>query len=358
MVYAVIMAGGSGTRFWPKSTSEKPKQFLHLFGDGTMLQNTVERVADIIPLEQVYVVTNDRYVDTVADQLPGIPTENIIGECVARNTAPCVAISAAILENKDPDSVMVVLPADHHITRPGDFRTFLKTAIEKARTEDALVTIGIQPDKPETGYGYIQRSKEAGEDIEGNQVYKVEGFREKPDLETAQKFLDSGDFYWNSGMFIWKSSNVMKSIRKHLPDMHKVAMMAQSEGYTKEAIDHFYENAESISIDYGIMEKAKNVYVVPGEFGWNDVGSWSAAYDLSDKDEDGNSKSKNLLLKAGSKNNYLSLDTDKLVAMVGVENLALVETEKAILICDLSKAQDVKEIVEQLKSDEDLKKYL
>ncbi len=358
MNYAVIMAGGSGTRFWPKSTSETPKQFLHLFGEGTMLQNTVERVSDIIPLEQVYVVTNDRYVDTVAQQLQGIPEENIIGECVARNTAPCVAISAAILRDKDPDSVMVVLPADHHITKPGEFRTFLKTAIEKARNEDALVTIGIQPDKPETGYGYIQRSSEEGEEIEGNTVFKVEGFREKPDLKTAETFLESGDFYWNSGMFIWKSANVMKSIRNHLPDMHKVALMAQADGFTKQAIDQFYENADSISIDYGIMEKANNVFVVPGEFGWNDVGSWSAAYDLSEKDELGNNKPANILLTHGSNNNYLSLDTDKMVALVGVENLAVVETDSAILICDLSKAQDVKKIVEQLKADADLKKYL
>ena len=358
MIYAVIMAGGSGTRFWPKSTPSMPKQFLNLFGERTMLQNTVDRVSELIPIENVMVVTNDKYVDIVKDQLPGIPDENVIAEVVAKNTAPCVAIAASILADKDDDSVMVVLPADHHITKPEKFIEFLSSAVKKAQNDNALVTIGIKPDKPETGYGYIHADESSTEVLEEKDVLGVHGFREKPDLETAREFLASGDFFWNSGMFIWKSSNVMKSIEAFLPDIHKLTQEASASGYGKDAIDHFYRSSESISIDYGIMEKANNVFVVPGEFGWNDVGSWSAAYDLSDKDEAGNHTASSDNVIVDSSNNYVSLASDKMIALVGVKNLTIVETGSAILVCDIDKAQDVKKVVDKLKSEEGLKKYL
>ena len=358
MTYAVIMAGGSGTRFWPKSTSSLPKQFLKLFGDRTMLQSTVDRVSELIPIENVLVVTNDKYVGIVKDQLPCIPDENVIAEVVAKNTAPCVAIAASILEGKDEESVMVVLPADHHITEPKKFVDFLSTAIEKAKNENALVTIGITPDKPETGYGYIHADESKNEEISGNSVLGVHGFREKPDLETAKEFLASGDFFWNSGMFIWKSSNVMKSIQAFLPNMHALTQDASALNYSKDSIDHFYQSSESISIDYGIMEKAENVFVVPGEFGWNDVGSWSAAYELSEKDDHGNHIEAKEKVIVDSSNNYISLNSDKMISLVGVDNLTIVETDTAILICDIDKAQDVKKVVDALKSEEDLKKFL
>ena len=358
MIYAVIMAGGSGTRFWPKSISTMPKQFLKLFGERTMLQNTVDRVSELIPIENVLVVTNDKYVDIVKEQLPGIPDENVIAEVVAKNTAPCVAISASILADKDEDSVMVVLPADHHITKPSEFIGFLSSAIKKAQNENALVTIGIKPDKPETGYGYIHADESRKEWLEGHDVLSVRGFREKPNLETAKEFVASGDFFWNSGMFIWKSSNVMKSIKAFLPEMYKLTQGAAASGYGKDAIDQFYHSSESISIDYGIMEKADNVFVVPGEFGWNDVGSWSAAYDLSEKDSKGNHAESSESVLVDSSNNYVSLTSDKIIALVGVNNLTIVETDSAILICDIDKAQDVKTVVDKLKSEEDLKKYL
>lgn len=291
MIYAVIMAGGSGTRFWPRSTKELPKQFLPLFGEGTMIQNTAKRVESLIPQERIMVVTNDSYVDIVKDQLPSVPDENIIGEPVAKNTAPCVAIAAQLLYKKDPEAVMVVLPADHHIEQPEAFKEYLSSAIEKAKQGKNIVTIGIEPDRPETGYGYIQGETSSMEKVNGKVVYSVKAFKEKPDAETAKAFLNDGNYYWNSGMFIWSAKTILDEFEKHLPDMYQLVKTANDglfEDNHKESIDNFYHSCESISIDYGIMEHAKDVFVVPGEFGWNDVGSWTAVYDLGDKDGSGN----------------------------------------------------------------------
>lgn len=361
MVYAVIMAGGSGTRFWPRSTKKLPKQFLSLFGEGTMIQNTAKRIEPIIPQERILVVTNDSYVDIVKEQLPSVPDENIVGEPVAKNTAPCVAIAAEMLYKKDPDATMVVLPADHHITDPSAFNEYLKAAIDKAESGNHLVTIGIHPDRPETGYGYIHGDNDFTEEFNKKLLHPVKAFKEKPDLETAKEFVASGDYYWNSGMFIWSAKSVLHSIESYLPEMFKLVKGASAQlfedGHTK-AIDAFYHACESVSIDYGIMEDADNVFVVPGEFGWNDVGSWSAAYDLGDKSEEGNVIRTEQFTSAESINNLVFSESGKMISLVGVEGLAVVETEDAILICDLDKAQDVKKIVNELKSKEELKKYL
>lgn len=361
MVYAVIMAGGSGTRFWPQSTKALPKQFLNLFGKGTMIQNTADRIKDIIPQERIMVVTNDSYVSIVKEQLPKVPAENIVGEPVAKNTAPCVAIAAELLYKKDPNAVMVVLPADHHITEPEKFNDILQTAILKAESGDHLVTIGIKPSRPETGFGYIHANESSKECFDENDVYSVKAFTEKPDEITAQNFLKSGDYFWNSGMFIWKASTVLKEIEKQLPDMFYEVKLASSELYETThaaAIKDFYYACESISIDYGIMEDAGSVYVVPGEFGWNDVGSWTAVYELAEKNESGNSVKTLNATFANSEGNIVLSSGEKMIALVGVENLAVVETDSAILICNLEKAQGVKDIVEQLKASPDLNKFL
>lgn len=361
MVYAVIMAGGSGTRFWPKSTKKYPKQFLNLFGEGTMIQNTANRIREIIPQERILVVTNDDYVDIVKEQLPKVPDTNIVGEPVAKNTAPCVAIAAELLLKQDPDAVMVVLPADHHITDPDEFQNILNAAIAKAKEGSDLVTIGIKPDRPETGFGYIHADDSQVELLKERSIEKVRGFKEKPDVNTAQKFLDDGNYYWNSGMFIWRADSVLKEFSTQLPDMHELLKNISEDLYTdlhNAAINEFYFDCDSISIDYGIMEGAKSVFVVPGEFGWNDVGSWTAVYDLGEKNKDQNSIQAVNVTFAGSQKNLVVSNSGKMISLVGMENVAVVETEDAILVCDLNQAQGVKEIVEQLKGSEDLKKFL
>lgn len=360
MLHAVIMAGGSGTRFWPRSTQARPKQFLNLFGDRTMLQTTVDRIEKLVPAERVWIITNDRYVDLVQRQLPDVPASNIVGEPVAKNTAPCVALAAALIEDRDPEGTMIVLPADHHIEDPDTFIDILETAAAKAQ-DDALVTIGIKPDRAETGYGYIEFDDDTTEEHEGREVKKVNQFREKPDLQKARQFLYSGNFLWNSGMFIWKADTVLKQFGKHLPDVQKQLDQLSPKIGTDaqpDAINAFYHGCPSISIDYGIMEKADTVFVVPGEFGWNDVGSWRAVYDLREKDENGNVIQAETATLTESTNNLIQSDSGKMIALVGVENLAVVETDKAILVCNLDEAQGVKEIVGQLKEKEETKKYL
>ncbi len=361
MVYAVIMAGGSGTRFWPQSTRAFPKQFLNLFGEGTMIQNTANRVREVIPQERILVVTNDDYVDIVKSQLPKVLEENVIGEPVAKNTAPCVAIAAELLYKKDPDAVMVVLPADHHITNAEEFNRILGVAIQKAEGGEYLVTIGIEPDRPETGFGYIHAREESLENVLGKDIYQVKAFKEKPDVKTAEQFLASGDYYWNSGMFVWKAESILNQFKGYLPDMYEGVKQASEELYTEMhnvAINEFYHACESISIDYGIMEKAKEVFVVPGEFGWNDVGSWTAVHDLEHKDKNGNAIKAINVVTAGSTDNLVFSNSEKMIALVGLENIAIVETDSAFLVCNLDQAQGVKEIVDQLKAAEDYKRFL
>lgn len=360
MVYAVIMAGGSGTRFWPKSTKKLPKQFLSLFGKGTMIQNTAGRIESLIPQERILVVTNDNYVDIVKKQLPSVPDENIVGEPVAKNTAPCVAIAAEMLYKKDPEAVMVVLPADHHIEDPEEFNNILTAAIAKAKDGEHLVTIGINPNRPETGYGYIHGNNSVSESFHGKSVHPVKAFKEKPDAETAQQFLESGDYYWNSGMFIWSAKTVLNEFQKHLPEMYSLVKKSGKGlfGVNHEsAINSFYQDCKSVSIDYGIMEHAESVFVVPGEFGWNDVGSWTAVYDLGDKTKEGNVVHAEYSTFSESKNNYIYTESGKMISVVGLEGVAVVETEEAILVCKLDKAQNVKEIVEQLNKNEDFRRF-
>ena len=361
MLHAVIMAGGTGTRFWPKSTEAKPKQFLNIFGDRTMLQETVDRISKLVPAENVWVITNDRYVDLVQEQLPDVPAHNVVGEAVAKNTAPCVALAAALIKEQDPEGTMVVLPADHVIGQPDNFLSILETAQAKAEDGESLVTIGIKPNHPETGYGYIEFESETSETHKGLEVKKVTQFREKPDVQTAREFLDSGNFLWNSGMFIWQASTVLKQFETYLPSVYsEVEKLSPAIGSKnqKEAIDTFYHGCPSISVDYGIMERAETVFVVPGSFGWNDVGSWRAVYELRDKDENGNVVQTDTAEFARAKKNLVQSDSDKMVALIGVEDLAVVETDKAILVCKLDESQGVKEVVNRLRKDEELKKYV
>lgn len=361
MLHAVVMAGGSGTRFWPRSTKEHPKQFLNLFGDRTMLQATVDRIEKLIPPERTWIVTNDRYISLVQEQLPDIPPQNIVGEAVAKNTAPCVALAAALIREQDPDGTMAVLPADHLISQPESFLSILEAADAKAKAGSNLVTIGIKPDRPETGYGYIEFAKDSSGSYRGPEIKEVKQFREKPDRKTAREFIDSGNFLWNSGMFIWSASTILQKFSLHLPDVKQQVDKLQpaiGSSNQKQAIDDFYYGCPSISIDYGIMEPSEGVFVVPGSFGWNDVGSWKAVYELREKDKDGNVIQTDASALANAKDNLIQSDSGKMIALVGVDNLAVVETEDAILVCSLDEAQGVKEIVNQLKEKEDTKKFL
>ena len=325
-----------------------------------MLQNTAERISGLISQQQVMVVTNDSYTDIVAEQLPMALPKNIIGEPVAKNTAPCVAIAAALLEHQDPDAVMVVLPADHHITMPEAFLDVLEGAVTVAKKGEDLVTIGIKPSFAETGFGYIEADTKGSNTNGDERVFQVKAFKEKPDLKTAEYFLEQGNYFWNSGMFVWKASKVLQEIQAHLPAMYDLLERAKPEFGTDleaAAIKDFYMECESISIDYGIMEKAASVKVIPGDFGWNDVGSWSAVYELSEKDKESNALRALNYCLVDSNNNLIFSKSEKMMALVGVENMAVVETEQALLICDLRNAQGVKQVVEQLKASQELKSF-
>ncbi|MHB1050936.1 MAG: mannose-1-phosphate guanylyltransferase [Bacteroidota bacterium] len=350
--YAVIMAGGVGSRFWPRSREKNPKQLLEIVGEGTMIQNTVRRLNGFIDEKNIFIVTNKAQRNLVVKQLPNIPIENIIIEPVGRNTAPCIGLSALFIHRLDPKGVMIVLPADHLIAKEQEFLSVLATASKVSYDTAALVTIGIHPTHPETGYGYIQvkdRSEEnAPVAIDG--VHEVKTFAEKPNYATAIKFLESGDFYWNSGMFIWRVDVILNEIQNSLPELHHQLMNLQPSIGTplfEQNLETVYGLIRGISIDYGVMEKANRVYVVKGDFGWNDLGSWDEVSRITAKDEHGNwTAGKVIAVK--SSNTYIHT-SDKLVAAVGVEDLIIINTPDAILICKKGSSQDVKEIVDHLR---------
>ncbi|MEL6445891.1 MAG: mannose-1-phosphate guanylyltransferase [Bacteroidota bacterium] len=349
-LYAVIMAGGVGSRFWPRSRQAQPKQFLDVFGASSMIQNTFARLQPMIPAEHVFVVTNTKYVEQTREHLPAVPPENILAEPIARNTAPCIAFAAATIRALDPDATMVVLPADHLIDKPARFHAVLDAAVAKAQTPGALVTIGIEPTHPETGYGYIQydtTQAAGGDGAAGPQAFPVKTFAEKPDLPTAERFLDSGDFLWNSGMFIWRADSILASMAQHLPEVHACfAGIGTPADTTEDQVRDAYERSPKISIDYGIMERADDVHVVPGSFGWSDVGDWRAVYERSAKDDAGNATDGDVIAHNSSR--CYARSADRLVVLVGVRDLAVVDTDDAILVCNLDATQQVKHIVDYL----------
>ncbi len=347
MDYAVIMAGGIGSRFWPASRKERPKQFLDVFGDGTLIQNTVARLQGLIPPERCLIVTHDRYVEQTQKQLPAVPDENILAEPISRNTAPCIAYAATILAARDPDATMAVLPADHVIGDVEQFHHTLEVAFDKAQDPESLVTIGIEPTYPATGYGYIQYDDDVadGDDL---QAHPVRTFAEKPDQSTAERFIDSGDFLWNSGMFIWRADTILDQVETHLPDAHEAFAPVRDAGedVDEETLTQAFKACPRISIDYGVMEQAENVFVVPGAFEWNDVGDWRAVYDLSEKDDHGNVIEGDVIMQDSSRC-YVQTE-DRLVVLVGMHDTVVVDTEDAVLVCNPENAQQVKQVVEYM----------
>lgn len=344
---ALIMAGGRGERFWPKSRKSLPKQFLSLTDDGkTMIQLTVERILPLVDLEDIYIATNRDYKALVQEQLPGLPEENILCEPVGKNTAPCIGLGAVHMQKKYDDAVMMVLPSDHLIKYTSIFTNTLSDACEIAEQGENLVTIGITPDCPETGYGYIkfQSEKTLG------RGFAVERFVEKPDLETAKAYLATEQYLWNSGMFIWKVSTILKNLEQYLPETYaglcKIGAAIGTED-ERTVLEHEFQEFKSESIDYGIMEKAKNIYILSGSFGWDDVGSWLAVGRIKKTNEFGNVINGNVVTV--DTQNTIIQGGDKLIATVGIENVIVVDTEDAILICEKDHAGDIKKVLENLR---------
>ena len=350
---AVIMAGGIGSRFWPKSRETMPKQFLNIIGEKSMIKQTVERIKQMIDLSDIYVVTNEEQAKLVEQHLPELDVENIIIEPMGRNTAACIGLSAIFLKRKyQEDEPILVLPADHLIRKEDIFRKLIINAGRFVKETKSLATFGIIPTYPATGYGYIQ----IGEMVKKDEfsIYRVKSFKEKPNNKTAKKFYEAKIYLWNSGIFIWTINTILAKISQYMPDLqeglHKIEKLWAEQGY-KASISHIYEKLESVPVDIGIMEKADNVVVFPVDIGWDDVGSWQAAYKLSEKDENGNYLKGNILT-IDAKNNYISGDK-RLIAVIGVKNLVIVDTEDALLICKKDKAQDVKKVVEKLREKPD-----
>jgi mannose-1-phosphate guanylyltransferase len=349
MAYAVIMAGGRGERFWPKSRQELPKQFLRLVGDRTMLQKTVDRVKRLADLSDIYIITGRAYRDIVLGQVPEVPRENIILEPVGRDTAAAVGLSALIVARRDPAGVIVILPADHYIADEERFGEVLSGAVAAAATGAYLVTLGITPSRPETGFGYIAHGQPYGT-YNGITAYRVERFTEKPDYRHALEYLASGNYYWNSGIFIWRASLILSLIARHLPELHaglqRIDSAYGTAGY-EEVLVEVFAGLPKISIDYGVMEKADNVLVFPGSFGWDDVGSWTALEAYKEKDEQGNYLEGRGVMVDTS--NTLVLASDKVVATLGVDDLIVVEGRDSILVCHKESAQEIKKVVSALR---------
>ncbi|MCX7192189.1 MAG: mannose-1-phosphate guanylyltransferase/mannose-6-phosphate isomerase [Proteobacteria bacterium] len=345
-VFAVILAGGSGSRLWPLSRRNLPKQFLALDGDATMLQATINRLSPVIKAGNVLIVTQESHAK--GEAYHALLAYQSLFEPVGRNTAPAIALAAARLMADGADPVMVVLPADHVIKDEAGFRASLQSAIEVAET-GKLVTFGIKPTRPDTGFGYIKTVNSEQETV--NSVLGVERFTEKPDQATAERFLAEGGYYWNSGMFVWRASVILAEIEQHLPEVYRIVQEIGAEsrmtGNCQQAIDKHFAAMPSISIDYGVLEKSSRVSLIPCDFGWNDVGSWHAVHEISAKDADGNALQGNVIA-IGCKNNLIRAEK-RLVAAIGIEDLCVIETADAILISRSDQTQRVREVVDALQ---------
>lgn len=343
----LIMAGGRGERFWPRSRKSLPKQFLTLTDDGkTMIQLTVQRMLPLVEVSDVYIVTNQAYRSLVKEQLPEIPDENILCEPVGRNTAPCIGLAAIHMQRKYEDAVMYVLPSDHIIKYASIYQAIMCDAGEIAEEGENLVTLGITPDHPETGYGYIKFLP----DKILKKAFAVDRFVEKPDLETAKAYLATEQYLWNSGMFVWKISSILKNLQTYLPEIYNGLMRIKEEIGTdkeQEVLASVFAAFDSQSIDFGVMEKAHNIYVLPGSFGWDDVGSWLAMARVKKTNEFGNVADGDII--AINTKECIIQGDNKLIATVGLRGLVIVDTKDALLICDKDHASDIKKVLETLR---------
>lgn len=346
--YAILMAGGVGSRFWPVSTTEFPKQFHDMLGSGhTLIQKTFSRLSQLIPVENILILTNEKYNHIVLEQLPMVKPEQVLLEPAMRNTAPCILYASLKIKKQNPDAVMVVAPSDHWIEDEAVFVQNLQQCFDFCSAENALMTLGIQPTFPNTGFGYIEFDK-----TDSNPIKKVNQFREKPDYETAKSFIESGNFLWNGGIFIWSVRAIAEAFEKFQPQMNALFLEGWNDYNTeneKDFIAQKYALAENVSIDYAVMEKAKNVYVLPATFDWNDLGTWGSLHEKLDKDDHNNAVVNASVLLNNSSNNIISTAKDKLVIIDGLEDFIIVDKDNVLLIYPKGKEQEIKGIVSQLK---------
>lgn len=351
--YALIMAGGVGSRFWPVSRTEYPKQFIDFFGVGkTLIQSTYDRFLKICPPENIFIVTNEIYTSIIKEQLPEISDNQILAEPIMRNTAPCISYGSMKIAMLNPDATIVVAPSDHTITNQEAFVAAIEQSLTAAADNDCLITLGIKPSRPDTGYGYIQYTEHALPTDE--QIFKVKIFTEKPNLDLAKSFIQSGDFLWNAGIFIWSAKAINKAFQRHLPDMHEIFYQGNSLYNTEsegEFIGDAYQQCTNISIDFGIMEKAENVYVLPADFGWSDLGTWASIYDIAAHDYVGNAviQSEKVMM-FNSSNCMVNVPKEKLVILQDLHDYIVVESNNTLLICPRSEEQSIKQIVADVKS--------
>lgn len=349
--YAVIMAGGIGSRFWPFSRAKHPKQFHDVLGTGkSLLQETAERFFTVCPKENIFVVTNKDYVSLVKEQLSFLSEDQVLGEPIGRNTAPCIAYACYKIRKKNPNAVLIISPSDHIITKEKEFIETITTGLMAASDSSILITLGIKPSRPDTGYGYIQYHENSGDKLK-----KVKTFTEKPALDLAKKFLESGDFVWNAGIFIWNLKTITESFEKYMPEMAETFEEGKEFYWTDQEepfITQAYSQCKNISIDYGIMEKAGEVYVLLSDFGWSDLGTWKSLYDISPKNSDENVLTGNIITSE-THNCIIKTPTDKLVVVHGLDNFIVAEYDGVLMICKKDDEQKVKDFVAQVKSSKD-----
>ncbi len=350
--YCIIMAGGVGSRFWPLSRSTRPKQFLDILGTGrTLIQQTYDRYSSFIPKENFLVVTSVSYKDLVLKQLPQLEESQVLLEPLRRNTAPCIAYAAYKIKTKNPDAKLVVAPSDHLILKEEEFVRQIKNGLEFVKDRDALLTLGIKPSRPETGYGYIQvKNKVKFKQLDN--LHKVKTFTEKPDSEMAQIFIDSGEFFWNSGIFIWSLPSVLAAFDKHLSGISSLFANGIKLYNTEDEV-HFinktYSECQGISVDYGIMEKAENVYVLTADFGWSDLGTWSSLYDNKDKDLNGNVLSGENVLTYDTSNCIVDVNNEKVAVLHGLDGYIVAESNDTLMICRREDEQQIKQFVTDVR---------
>lgn len=347
--YAIIMAGGVGSRFWPVSRQHYPKQFLDILGLGkTLIQLTYDRLTKICPPENIYIVANESYKELVHEQIPGLKEEQVLCEPIMRNTAPCIAFASYKIAERDPDAVMLVAPSDHLILKDDLFADTIRESFEVAEKNDILLTLGIVPTRPDTGYGYIQYTEKTLD----KDFRKVKTFTEKPNLEIAQTFLSSGDFLWNAGIFIWNARAIQEAFEKYLPDIHEIFLDGGGYFNTPQEPDFIrtaYTQFTNISIDYGIMERADNVYVLPSNFGWSDLGTWKSLHEAKEKDYVDNAVNGKKVMMYDSVNCMVHVPDDKLVILQGLDDYIVVDTRDVLLVCRKSSEQEIKKMVSDVK---------
>ncbi len=350
--YTVIMAGGVGTRFWPMSKTSRPKQFIDILGVGkTLIRLTFERFNKICPVENIYVVTNEIYKDLVLEQLPELTEKQVLLEPARRNTAPCVAYANYKIKEENPDAIMVVAPSDHIILKEDEFVNDIEIAMEAAANNDWLLTLGIKPSRPDTGYGYIQFQEETIYS-KTDRLKKVKTFTEKPNLEIAKTFLESGDFLWNSGIFVWSLKSILKAFESYLPEvdtLFKKGIGKYNTHAESDFISETYSVCTNISIDYGVMEKADNVLVLSVDFGWSDLGTWGSLYTIQEKEENGNAVVGDNVMLYNTKNCIVHVPKDKLVVLQGLDDYIVVEEDNTLLICRKVDEQQIRQFVNDVK---------